>query len=276
MPECARAQTLREGVGVQVFATHRRGFFAGCRAASCLRAGMLTVLFLVVFVLSGGQFGMQAHAHDELVGTQFQQDEDTGQITAIVFTYSANIIKVGTEVVLTDPRGANAAEGLPVADGPSVTQRLQTPLIKGLYRGAWRVVSSDGHPIEGAFYFTVDAAGERIGQQADTGQDETGTEVLPKIFWGLPPKSSGGTGSASSSAASGASGSELNAADAGAASSGSDGAAADDTVASAPSATAVTAIVVIAAVTMLGALGLGVMYVRRRRAQAGKQRQGKS
>ena len=96
-----------------------------------------------------------ALAHDELVGTQFELSEEDGQIDAVVLSYSAVILDVGTEIIVTGPDGTDATEGEPEPDGRDVRQPLAGDLPEGTYDFTWRVVSSDGHPIEGAFSFEV-------------------------------------------------------------------------------------------------------------------------
>jgi copper transport protein len=49
----------------------------------------------------------------------------------------------------------------------SVSTKIPTKLANGTYTVSWRVASSDGHPIEGAFVFHVGAPGERPEGVAD-------------------------------------------------------------------------------------------------------------
>ena len=95
-----------------------------------------------------------ASAHDEHVGTEFELADD-GSIESVVLSFSAVILDVGTEIQLTGPDGADATDGEPVQAGRDVTQALQPDLAEGIYDVVWRVVSSDGHPIDGAFSFEV-------------------------------------------------------------------------------------------------------------------------
>jgi len=109
-----------------------------------------------VFVLPAAP----AFAHDELVSTDPPADAVLdalpGQIT---FTYSADILtEEGTAVVqVTDADGTSLTEGTPVVSGTDATQTL-AGAASGPVTVVWRVVSSDGHPIDGTFSFTVNAA----------------------------------------------------------------------------------------------------------------------
>ncbi|GAB2551028.1 copper resistance CopC family protein [Leucobacter ruminantium] len=98
-----------------------------------------------------------ALAHDELVDRTVTVDPSTGTVDDITLTFSDSIIEVGTEIVVTGSDGADATDGEPQVSGPRVVQPLAADLPDGDYAVAWRVVSSDGHPIEGSF--TLQAAG---------------------------------------------------------------------------------------------------------------------
>lgn len=111
-----------------------------------------------------------ALAHDQLISSAVETDPADGGAHAVHLVFSNSIIEVGTEIVITAPDGADATDGDPVIDGPDVTQPLQTDLAPGDYSGAWRVVSSDGHPIEGMFTLTVPEGG------APTISDEAAAE----------------------------------------------------------------------------------------------------
>ncbi|GAA1605858.1 copper resistance CopC family protein [Leucobacter chromiireducens] len=105
-----------------------------------------------------------ALAHDELIGTEVVANASTGAVEAFELKFNNSIIEVGTEMVVTGPDGADASDGEPEIAGPVVTQKLSADLAPGDYSAAWRVVSSDGHPIEGAFGISVaeDGTGEIV------------------------------------------------------------------------------------------------------------------
>ena len=126
-----------------------------------------------------------ALAHDELVGTAFEMSETGGQVEAVVLSYSAVILDVGTEIIVTGPDGSDASGGEPEQDGRDVRQVLAENLPDGMYDFVWRVVSSDGHPIEGAFSFeiaegsepTVLPFGPDAAEAADEGDGSQGSET---------------------------------------------------------------------------------------------------
>lgn len=123
-----------------------------------------------------------ALAHDELIDKGLEVDAATGDLTAINLVFSNDIMPVGTEILVTDDTGADAASADPEISGPNVRQGLDAPLAAGTYRAVWRVVSSDGHPISGEFGFTVEENGgasnsaiiETDPRFADDPEGETG------------------------------------------------------------------------------------------------------
>lgn len=63
-------------------------------------------------------------------------------------------------VAVVGPDGADLVEGAPVAEGAEVVAELDDTGGAGDYEAAYRVVSDDGHPVEGELTFTVTEAGE--------------------------------------------------------------------------------------------------------------------
>lgn len=133
----------------------------------------------VALLSSAGVLGVSsaAQAHDELVGTTVVVDPQTGAAQAFELTYSNSIIEVGTEIIVTGADGADATDGTPEIEGPTVRQPLASDLAAGEYTAAWRVVSSDGHPIEGAFGIAVEPDGTAEIVAAPTGQGNASGEA---------------------------------------------------------------------------------------------------
>ena len=103
-----------------------------------------------------------AHAHEDLV----QSDPTAGSEVAagkfdITLTYSDELIQLeggtGAEVVVTGPLEGESAiwsTGCLVINGREVSTTVDIDQ-PGTYRVAWRVVSNDGHPIDGTYEFTL-------------------------------------------------------------------------------------------------------------------------
>ncbi|WP_431806342.1 copper resistance CopC family protein [Microbacterium paraoxydans] len=116
-----------------------------------LAAALLAAFLVLVSPLS-------ASAHDALVSSSPAADSSVDTLPAeLTLTFSAKLIdgEGATEVVVTDPSGANVADGAATVDGAIVTQPLSGTGPAGAYRVVWKVVSSDGHPTSGEFAFTV-------------------------------------------------------------------------------------------------------------------------
>lgn len=144
-----------------------------------------------------------ALAHDELVSTDLITNESDGTIESVKLSFSNTIIEVGTEIIATAADGSSVADGTPVVSGPDVTQPLKKNLAAGTYSASWRVVSSDGHPIEGSFGIqvkddgsasVVDAAATEKAPQlvADDEAKDSETEQSLLPTWAIVAISIGG------------------------------------------------------------------------------------
>lgn len=119
---------------------------------------MLLVLGLITLLTCAG--AIPARAHDQLLGS----DPADGAILdtppgAITLTFSAEILPVAPTVRVQDAAGAVVVDADPFVAGAVVTQPMPT-VPPGAYTVTWRVVSTDGHPIEGTFAFTVASAAD--------------------------------------------------------------------------------------------------------------------
>lgn len=113
-----------------------------------------------------------AQAHDTLLSSD---PEDGASLETspeeIALTYSADVLEVSPLVRISDEDGDELAEIVPTVEGPVVTATLEEPLPAGTHTVQWRVVSSDGHPIEGTFTLTVEQEAE-----APTGSEDASEE----------------------------------------------------------------------------------------------------
>ena len=142
-----------------------------------------------------------AYAHDELVSSTPAADATLSKApTEITLTYSANLMNVegGNRVRVTDSAGNSLVEGKGDAkvSGNTVTQtlNLKDPAADESYTVTWRVVSPDGHPIQGTYRFTVGAgktasapvssASTEQSSEAQNGSDTEHKEELAPWLWG--------------------------------------------------------------------------------------------
>lgn len=115
-----------------------------------------------------------ALAHDELVGFDVVTSNDSPEVTGVSLQFSNEILDVGAEFIAVDATGSDVLAGAPVVAGRDVSQSLKTPLAPGEVSLAWRVVSSDGHPITGALTLTVaqDGSGTIAETEAVAASDD--------------------------------------------------------------------------------------------------------
>lgn len=132
---------------------------------------------------AGSLLGMNpAAAHDELVSTNPTDGATLTEAPAsLELTYSGDIMDVdgANQVRVTNAAGESVTDGDPEVDGTVVTQDLATAAADDTYTVTWRVVSSDGHPIQGTFTYTVgqgSKATDATTQAATTGAAEPSAE----------------------------------------------------------------------------------------------------
>ena len=129
--------------------THRHG--PGSRLARCLLTLTTAALLMVP--------AAAAQAHDILEATDPANGSTVRTVPAkIGLTFDHTPIAIGSVVRVEDATGTNQADGPVTIVDNHVTQAVKTDAPEGKYTVIWRVVSSDGHPIEGTFTFTADAA----------------------------------------------------------------------------------------------------------------------
>ena len=150
------------------------------RSARLLVALLAALATLAATLLLGIGGAAPAQAHDRIVSTD---PADGAQLdaapAALTMTFSTEPLAVEPQVVVTDTAGTVVAQGSPTIEGTSATFPWPAELTGDTYTIAWRVVSSDGHPIEGTFSFAVAAAPEPAPTTAATSDasDETGDEA---------------------------------------------------------------------------------------------------
>jgi len=117
-----------------------------------------TIAATAAVLLSLGLGASPALAHDQQTG-QVVVTDGNGKATGVKLSFNNEIIAVGSEIIVTAPDGTNGADGAPVLEGRDVIQNLVQPVVEGSYSFEWRLVSSDGHPIQGAFELEIDGSG---------------------------------------------------------------------------------------------------------------------
>ncbi|WP_298043038.1 copper resistance CopC family protein [uncultured Citricoccus sp.] len=115
---------------------------------------ILAVLAALVLALLGPL--SPAAAHDVVTGTNPSDGQALETAPeAIEVSFSNTPLALGAVILVEDAQGADWTTGEVQIDGNSAAQPLRPDAPAGEYTVTWRVVSSDSHPIEGSFDFTV-------------------------------------------------------------------------------------------------------------------------
>lgn len=81
----------------------------------------------------------------------------------VTIDFDSGLLDMGAALVVRDQDGTSIVTGEPVIDDRSFSVAVDPAAPPGVYDVAYRVVSADGHTVEGAFTYTVEgtpAAGE--------------------------------------------------------------------------------------------------------------------
>ena len=97
-----------------------------------------------------------AQAHAQLVGSDPARDATlTGAPAAVTLTFSERLNPDFTTVVISDAAKQRVATSAPAIDGSASTVTFTGTVGNGTYLVAYRVVSVDGHTVQGSYGFTV-------------------------------------------------------------------------------------------------------------------------
>jgi methionine-rich copper-binding protein CopC len=134
----------------------------GVTGVLSLRVVPLVGVFLVCALALAGAFAAvvtsatPASAHASLVKAV---PADGAVLTSaparVTLQFDDPISSSFATLVVTGPDGHNVATGKPSVAGSSLTGDLSDELAPGTYRTVFRVVSDDGHPVEGQLTFTL-------------------------------------------------------------------------------------------------------------------------
>jgi copper resistance protein C len=117
-------------------------------------ARMLLVLATVAAMLLPGT---PALAHNALVSSTPARDATVVAAPAAVsLVFSEELNPDFTTVAVSDAARSRITTGTPVVDGSTGVVPLTQSLANGAYTVAYRVVSVDGHSVQGSYRFTVD------------------------------------------------------------------------------------------------------------------------
>ncbi|SCG34168.1 copper resistance CopC family protein [Micromonospora humi] len=118
------------------------------RSAAAALAAVLTALLLAP--------ATPAAAHNALQSATPAQDARlTAAPTSVTLRFRQRLNPEFTTIVLSDADRRKVPTGAPAVAGTAGTVTVDQPLANGTYTVAYRVVSADGHPVQGSYRFTV-------------------------------------------------------------------------------------------------------------------------
>lgn len=122
------------------------------------RAGLAVWCTTVLLALTAMVLAVApASAHTELVSSSPEDGANVTRLPVTVeLTFSESVGSRGVFVVVTDPVGDQVEAGQPEVTDDTVRQATKGRGPAGDYTLAYRVVSSDGHPVSGELSFTVE------------------------------------------------------------------------------------------------------------------------
>ena len=140
---------------------------------------------------------VNAFAHGEI--TQATPAADSTVIaapTVVSLEFDGKLQTLGNATVnsitVTDDQGQVISDPVSVVEGTKISNRLQLTDVTGLVSVHYRVVSEDGHPVEGDYSFTVgqtptltSAGSEETAEEANGISEESGSNLLLNGLGGL-------------------------------------------------------------------------------------------
>jgi methionine-rich copper-binding protein CopC len=149
-------------------------------------------------VLSAGP----ALAHAALTGSTPAADSSVSEISVVSVTANEDLLDIGENaegfvIAVSDEDGAFYGDGCVSVRGDTASMDVVLSL-RGTYTVAYRVISEDGHPVEGTFTFDFegDASESNLVQYAErpvcgetpvTIVDETSAPTEPAVISTAPP-----------------------------------------------------------------------------------------
>ena len=124
------------------------------QVTATIRRSLLLAVAFVVAALA--LWASPAAAHAELLAS----DPADGSVldaapSAITLQFTEGVAVQPDGVRVLDDEGERVDAGTATATGSSVEAPIDDGLAQGSYVVAWRVISADGHPVRGAFTFSV-------------------------------------------------------------------------------------------------------------------------
>ncbi|QHK21371.1 copper resistance protein CopC [Pseudarthrobacter psychrotolerans] len=154
---------------------------------SIRRQLLSVVLGTFVFVAAVLGFAAPASAHDAAESSSPAQGATVATAPdQVSVTFNKNPLGIGAQFSVKDSAGAEWADGAVEIVDNTATQKLKAGARAGTYTVAWRVVSSDSHPIEGTFGFTATAAAAGAAPSGTSAAGASPSAAIPTMGTAQP------------------------------------------------------------------------------------------
>ncbi|WP_158595134.1 copper resistance CopC family protein [Oceanobacillus piezotolerans] len=137
---------------------------------------MKRIFITAITVLLVTCFSNSAFAHSNFQGSNPADGEVvTEPIQEIILEFNGQI-EQGSFIEVTTTEGqAVETQDIMIGEG-ALTGTFAEPLANDDYQVSWSIISADGHPLEGEFFFTVNA--DAPDAQVEETEDSAGTETV--------------------------------------------------------------------------------------------------
>jgi methionine-rich copper-binding protein CopC len=121
----------------------------------------ILITFLAMYFSIIGSIAASAHA--QLTSSVPSKNQVVKVLPALVWIeFDGDLIAFGGKVInkvtVTNSKKTRVDIGGTIVGGARVSTRLKQGLSAGRYLVSYRIVSEDGHPVEGSYYFTYQPA----------------------------------------------------------------------------------------------------------------------
>lgn len=155
-----------------------------------MNRGKVTAAGIFLGLVVALAHAVSASAHESLTDSSPRPGEvlESGP-SEIALTFSGQLLEGGAAVAVSDSGSNDWVAGAPAVEDTTATVELDQTLPDGEYEVLWRVVSSDGHPISGAFTFQVGDGGpnDSASPATDPAASDHPGGPTGVVLWIIPP-----------------------------------------------------------------------------------------
>lgn len=164
------------------------------------------LVLLVLTLVAGVGLAAPASAHNVLISSDPTEGSTLQTApTSVRLTFDQPVQDFEPVVTVIGPDGQRYESGSPQIDSTVVTTNVGALPVAGAYSIAYRIVSADGHPVEGSIAFQLSdaavAAGSTVGGSAVSGSPTSADSSISSVSPSSASTSSAAAGPAATSSA---------------------------------------------------------------------------